>query len=149
MKTLLVGLAAIIPAITTATALAQSSEVNWVEVTRNAVGDRFMVERNSIELRDGIVWYWEDRSFPQPNNALLGVELEQPVYGALLYRSVDCVGGVSRLRRVIVRNKEGQVIHRISYGDAGQLAQPEAGSSAATVLRFVCEQAQPESASPR
>ncbi|MBD1918098.1 MULTISPECIES: hypothetical protein [Cyanophyceae] len=142
MKTLLVGLAAIISAVGASGALAQSSPVDWVEVTRNAVGDRFMVERNSIQFRDGAVWYWEHRSFPEPNNAFVGVELEQPVHGAMLYRSVDCAGGVSRLRQIIARDKDGQEIQRINYGDAGQLTQPQAGSSAAAVLRFVCDQPQ-------
>lgn len=142
MKPLLVGLAAVMSAVGASSALAQSTEVDWVEVTRNAVGDRFMVERNSIELRDGAVWYWEHRDFPQPNNAFIGVELERPVYGATLYRSVDCVGGVARLRQIIARDQEREVIQRINYGDAGPLTQPESGSSAAAVLRFVCEQAQ-------
>ncbi|PSN14226.1 hypothetical protein C7293_12630 [filamentous cyanobacterium CCT1] len=123
-------------------ALAQSSQADWVEVTRNAVGDRFLVERNSIELRDGAVWYWEHRDFPQPNNAFIGVELERPVYGATLYRSVDCVGGVARLRQIIARDQEQEVIQRLNYGDAGPLSQPQPGSSAAAVLNFVCEQAQ-------
>ncbi|MBD2259052.1 surface-adhesin E family protein [Pseudanabaena sp. FACHB-2040] len=149
MKNLLVSLAAIIPVVSASGALAQSTQANWVEVTRNAVGDRFMVERNSIELRDGIVWYWEHRDFPEPNNAFIGVELEQPVYSALLYRSVDCAGGVSRLRQIIVHGQERQVIQRINYGDAGQLTQPQAGSSAAAVLRFVCEQAQATPTAPQ
>lgn len=146
MKTLLVGLAAVMSTVSVSGAWAQSTDqstdVEWVEVTRNAVGDRFMVERNSIEVRDGVVWFWEHRDFPQPNNALLDMELDQPVYSALLYRSVDCVGGVSRLRQIIVNNQERQVIQRINYGSDGQLSQPQPGSSAAAVLRFVCEQAQ-------
>ncbi|MBD2463091.1 hypothetical protein H6G89_18810 [Oscillatoria sp. FACHB-1407] len=143
MKTLFIGLAAMIPFVTVASVLAQPAQENWVEITRNAVGDRFMVERNSIEFKDGIVWYWEYRDFPQPNDVFIGVELEQPVYGAMLYRSVDCASGVSRLRRVVVHGRERQVIQRINYNDAGPLAQPQSGSSAATVLRFVCEQSQP------
>ena len=142
MKILLIGLATIIPVVSTASALAQSAQADWVEVTSNAVGDRFMVERNSIEFRDGAVWYWEHREFPQPNNAFVGVELEQPVHSAMLYRSVDCAGSVARLRQIIVRNREREVIQRINYGDAGQLTQPQPGSSAAAVLRFVCEQSQ-------
>ncbi len=142
MKTLLVGLAAILSAVSASSALAQSTEVDWVEITRNAVGDRFMVERNSIEVRDGAVWYWEHRDFPQPNNAFVGVELEQPVYRVMLYRSADCAGGVSRIRQIIARNQEREIIHRMNYGDAGPLTQPQSGSSAAAVLRFVCEQAQ-------
>ncbi|MGG6238677.1 surface-adhesin E family protein [Nodosilinea sp. AN01ver1] len=142
MKPLLVGLAVVVSVAGASGALAQSTQTDWVEVTRNAVGDRFLVERNSIELRDGAVWYWEHRDFPQPNNAFIGVELERPVYGATLYRSVDCVGGVARLRQVIARDQEQQVIQRFSYGDAGPLSQPEPGSSAAAVLSFVCEQAQ-------
>ncbi|WP_416669214.1 hypothetical protein [Egbenema bharatensis] len=148
MKMLFIGLAALIPAVSASGVLAQPTDVDWVEITRNAVGDRFMVERNSIELRDGVVWYWEYRNFPQPNNAFIGVELEQPVYSATLYRSVDCMGGVSRLRRIIARDQERQVIQRISYGDEGPLSQPQPGSSAAAVLRFVCEQAQSNPASP-
>lgn len=142
MKPLFVGLAAVVSVGSATSALAQSAQLDWVEITRNAVGDRFMVERNSIELRDGAVWYWEHRDFPQPNNAFIGVELEQPVYSATLYRSVDCVGGVARLRQVIARDQDQQVIQRLSYGDAGPLSQPQPGSSAAAVLRFVCEQAQ-------
>jgi hypothetical protein len=142
MKTLLIGLAAIIPVVSAAGALAQSPEPDWVEVTSNAVGDRFMVDRNSIALRDGIAWYWEFRDFPQPNNAFVGLELEQPVHGAMLYRSVDCASRVSRLRQMIVHGPERQVIQRVNYGDAGQLAQPLPGSSAAAVLRFVCEQSE-------
>ena len=146
MKTLLVGLAAIISAVGASGALAQSSSVDWVEVTRNAVDDRFLVERNSIEFRDGAVWYWEHRNFPEPNNAFVGVELEQPVHSVMLYRSADCAGGVSRLRQIIARDKDGQVIQRFNYGDAGQLTQPQTGSSAAAVLRFVCDQ--PQAAPP-
>jgi hypothetical protein len=142
MKSLFIGLAAIIPLVIASRGLAQPAQANWFEVTRNAVGDRFMVERNSIELRDGIVWYWEYRDFPQPNNAFIGVEIDQPVYGAMLYRSVDCASGVSRLRRVVVHDRERQVIQRINYGDTGQLAQPQQGSSAATVLQYVCDQPQ-------
>ncbi|MBE9111502.1 hypothetical protein IQ273_19030 [Nodosilinea sp. LEGE 07298] len=129
-------------AVSASSALAQSTEADWVEITRNAVGDRFMVERNSIELRNGAVWYWEHRDFPQPNNAFIGVELGQPVYGVTLYRSADCVGGVARLRQIIARDQEQQVIQRLNYGDAGPLSQPQSGSSAAAVLSFVCEQVQ-------
>lgn len=143
MRTLLVGLTAIVCAASASAALAQSTQEDWVEVTSNAVGDRFMVERNAIEFRDGAVWYWEYRSFPQPNNAFVGVELEKPVYSVMLYRSADCAGGVSRLRRIIARDQEQQVIERINYDDAGPLTQPQPGSSAAAVLQFVCEQAQP------
>lgn len=142
MKILLIGLTAILSAVSASSALAQSAQVDWVEVTRNAVGDRFMVERNSIEARDGAVWYWENRSFPQPNDAFVGVELEKPVYSVMLYRSADCAGGVSRLRRIVARDQEQQVIQRINYDDAGPLTQPQSGSSAAAVLQFVCEQAQ-------
>ena len=142
MKTLLVGLAAILSAVSVPGALAQSPKVEWVEVTRNAVGDRFLVERSSIEVRDGVVWYWENRDFPQPNNAFVGVELDQPVYSVMLYRSADCVGGVSRLRRIVARDQERQVIQRINYDASGPLTQPQPGSSAAAVLRFVCEQAE-------
>jgi hypothetical protein len=142
MKTLLVGLVALLPVVSASGALAQASQADWVEVTRNAVGDRFLVERNSIKFRDGAVWYWEHRDFPQPNNALIEVELKQPVYSAMLYRSVDCAGGVSRLRQIIVRDKKQQVIQRLNYGVTGQLTQPQPGSSAAAVLRFVCKQPQ-------
>lgn len=142
MKTLFIGLAAMIPVVSASGALAQPAQSDWFEITRNAVGDRFMVERNSIELRDGIVWYWEYRDFPQPNNALIRVEIEQPVYGAMLYRSVDCASRVSRLRRVVVYDQERQVIQRINYNDEGPLAQPQEGSSAAAVLNFVCEPSQ-------
>jgi hypothetical protein len=140
MKRLLIGLAVLCTAVSFApVALAVE---DWVEVTENEVGDRFLVDRNSIENREGIIWYWEYRDFQEPNNAFVGVELDQPVYGALVYRSVDCTSLVSRLRRITVHGRGRQVIHRAVYDDNGRLTQPVQGSSSAAVLRFVCDQEQ-------
>jgi hypothetical protein len=140
MKRLLIGLAVLCTAVSFApVALAVE---DWVEVTENEVGDRFLVDRNSIENREGIIWYWEYRDFQEPNNAFVGVELDQPVFGALVYRSVDCTSLVSRLRRITVHGRGRQVIHRAVYDDNGRLMQPMQGSSSAAVLRFVCDQEQ-------
>jgi hypothetical protein len=140
MKRLLIGLAVLCTAVSFApVALAVE---DWVEVTENEVGDRFLVDRNSIENREGIIWYWEYRDFQEPNNAFVGVELDQPVFGALVYRSVDCTSLVSRLRRITVHGRGRQVIHRAVYDDNGRLTQPMQGSSSAAVLRFVCDQEQ-------
>jgi hypothetical protein len=142
MKRLLIGLAVLCAALSVApVALAVE---DWVEITENDVGDRFLVDRNSIENRDGIIWYWEYRDFQEPNNAFVGVELDQPVFGALVYRSVDCTSLVSRLRRITVHGRGRQVIHRAVYDDNGRLTQPVRGSSSAEVLQFVCDQEQVE-----
>ncbi|MBD1870020.1 hypothetical protein H6F95_22545 [Cyanobacteria bacterium FACHB-471] len=144
MKRLLIGLTALCAVVSFApVALAVE---DWVEVTENEVGDRFLVDRNSIENREGIIWYWEYRDFQEPNNAFIGVELEQPVYGALVYRSVDCTSLVSRLRRITVHGRGRQVIHRAVYDDNGRLVQPMRGSSSAEVLQFVCDQDQADEA---
>ncbi|WP_088889404.1 surface-adhesin E family protein [Leptolyngbya ohadii] len=110
----------------------------WVEVTTNAVGDRFLVNQNSIERSQDTVRYWEYRQFQQPNNAFLDVEVEQPVYGVMIYRSVDCTSGAERTRRLVIFDQDRQVIQRINYDDNGSLTQPAPGSSAAQVVRHVC-----------
>lgn len=110
----------------------------WTEVAVNDVGDRFLVNRNSIQMRENSVWYWEYRRFQQPNNAFVGDEIEQPVHAVMLYRSVDCAAGVERLRQQIVYNQNREVIRRFNYGDTGRLTQAMPGSSAIAVLQFVC-----------
>ncbi len=112
----------------------------WVEVTTNAVGDRFLINPDSIERSQNTVRYWEYRQFKQPNNAFLAFEVEQPVYGVMIYRSVDCTSGVERTRRLVIFNQERQAIQRVNYDDNGSLTQPTAGSSAAQVIRHVCTQ---------
>jgi hypothetical protein len=119
--------------------LVSLAQESWVEVTTNGVGDRFLVNPDSIQNRTGFVWYWEYRDFRQPNDAFVTTTLDQPVYGVLLQRSVDCSAGVTRLRRMIVHTRGRQVIYRQDYGDNGQLSQPAAGSSAAAVVRYVCD----------
>jgi hypothetical protein len=112
----------------------------WVEVTVNAVGDRFLVDQNSIERSENTIRYWQYRAFKQANNAFLDFEVEQPVYGVMIYRSVDCASGVERTRRLVVFNQDRQAIERVDYGENGSLTQPMAGSSAANVIRYVCAQ---------
>lgn len=112
----------------------------WVEVTVNSVGDRFLVDQNSIDRTENTIRYWEYREFKQANNAFLDFEVEQPVYGVMIYRSVDCASGVERTRRLVIFDQNRQVIQRVNYGDNGSLTQPMAGSSAANVIRYVCTQ---------
>lgn len=113
---------------------------DWFEVTTNAVGDRFMVDQASIQTVDGSLRYWEYRDFQRPNNAFVEEELEAPVHGVMLYQSVDCTTGVSRLRQRIVHDRNRQELQRHNYGNDGSLSQPAAGSSAAAVLQYVCNQ---------
>lgn len=111
----------------------------WVEVTVNAVGDRFLVDQNSIMRSENAIRYWEYREFKQANNAFLDFKVEQPVYGVMIYRSVDCASRIGRTRRLVIFDQNRQVIQRINYGDDGSLTQPMAGSSAANVIQYVCD----------
>lgn len=113
----------------------------WREITRNDVGDRFMIDTSSLDRRGNSVWFWEYRDFPQPNNAFLEETVDQPVHGAVIYRSVDCTSGIQRLRRIIAYNKDKKVIQRFNYDDKGALSKPNAGSSAATLTQFACTNA--------
>jgi hypothetical protein len=116
-------------------ALAQAT---WKEVTVNQVGDRFLVDESSIQMRGNSAWYWEYRDFPQPNDAFIEEDVDEPVYGAMLYRSVDCASGSVRLRQLIVHGTERREIGRFDYGDVGELTLPAPGSSAAAVVQYVC-----------
>jgi hypothetical protein len=118
----------------------QAVAQEWVEVTVNSVGDRFLVDRGSIQPRTNSVRYWEYRDFRQPNNAFVEEPIEDPVYGVMLYQSVDCAAGISRLRQVVVHGENRQEIRRFVYGNDGSLFQPVEGSSASAVLRYVCDQ---------
>lgn len=111
----------------------------WTEVTRNQVGDRFFVNQNELRQEGNTVWYWEYRYFQQPNDAFVTFEVDQPVYGVMLYQSVDCATGVARLRQLRVFDEDQQQISSMNYGDNGELAQPMSGSSAAKVIQVVCQ----------
>jgi hypothetical protein len=117
------------------------AEEDWVRVAENTVGDRFLVNRNSIQRQGDSARYWEYRAFQQPNNAFLDFEVDQPVYGVMLYQSIDCTSQVTRIRRLVVFDKDKQAIHREDYGDQGTLYQPQPGSSVAAVAQFVCNKA--------
>lgn len=136
MKQGLVQFLGITTAILLATPAIAAEE--WVQVTVNSVGDRFMVDKNSLQRKGNAVWFWEYRSFPQPNNAFLEEKVDQPVYGVVLHRSVDCRTKIDRLRRITAYNQKKQVIRRFNYEAVEQLSKPTAGSSAEAVLNFVC-----------
>ena len=120
------------------------AQVQWTEVTTNAVGDRFLVDQNSIQVNGSNVWYWQYREFRQPNNAFVEEEIAQPVYGVMLYQSADCTSGVERLRRLTVFGQNRQVLQRFNYDESGSLSQPQPGSSANAVLRYVCDRSDRE-----
>ncbi|MBW4540548.1 MAG: hypothetical protein KME43_15580 [Myxacorys chilensis ATA2-1-KO14] len=112
--------------------------VEWTKITENSVNDKFFVDVSSIERNDPYVWYWEYREFPGPNNALLDTTVEQPIYGAVMRWSVDCASKTQRLRKVNAYTKNRQLIQKFDYGDSGALSQPKRGSSAFTVVNYVC-----------
>lgn len=112
----------------------------WSEVAVNEVGDRFLVSNDSIQFRGDTAYFWEFRDFPQSNNAFVEEDIDQPIYGATIYRSVDCRSGVTRMRQLLVHDSERAVIEQFNYGDDGSLSQPRAGSSAAAVIQHVCSQ---------
>jgi hypothetical protein len=118
--------------------------VEWVNITTNAVGDKFFVDKSSILRKDQIVWFWEYREFPQPNNAFLEERVNQPVHGVVISWSLDCTSKVQRLRQVTAYNKDKKVIQRFNYGDEGSLLQSRPGSSTHKVLSYLCGMPQEE-----
>jgi len=111
----------------------------WTSVTQNDAGDRFLVDTSSIQRRADLVSFWEYREFPQPNNAFLEEGVDRPVHGVVLNWAANCNTKTQRLRQVTAYDKERQVIKRFSYGEAGISQQPKAGSSASTMLNYVCD----------
>lgn len=112
--------------------------VEWTKITENSVSDKFFVDVSSIQRNDSYVWYWEYREFLGPNNALLDTTVAQPVHGAVMRWSVDCTSKTQRLRKVNAYTKNRQLIQKFDYGDSGALSQPKQGSSAFTVVNYVC-----------
>ena len=116
-----------------------SATENWVLVTTNSVGDRFLVDENSIERNESGVRYWQYRDFQQPNNAILDFQVDQPVYGVMFYQSSNCASGTERTQRVVAFNQNREVIRRVNYEEDAALSQPVEGSSSAATLKFVCD----------
>jgi hypothetical protein len=110
----------------------------WVEVSVNSVGDRVLVDQNSIRRTDNQVRYWEYRELRRTDST--GLTSNQPVYGMMIYRSVDCDASTSRVQRLVLFNQNRQVIRRINYEETGGLSQSMLGSAAEAAVRFVCEQ---------
>lgn len=111
---------------------------DWTKVAENPVSDKFFVDASSIQRNGSSVWYWEYREFPQPNNAFVDTKVNQPVYGAVIRWSVDCTSKTQRLRKLNAYTKNRQLIQKFEYGDTGALMQPKPGSSAYTVVEYVC-----------
>jgi hypothetical protein len=106
-----------------------------VEVAVNAAGNRTLVDQNSIQRTETDLRYWEYRDMRQSNS--YQTTGSQPAYGMMIYRSVTCESGESRMQRLVLFNQNREVIRRISYEAAGGRLQPKTdGSEAAT--RYVC-----------
>jgi hypothetical protein len=118
--------------------VAPAIAAEWQQVTKNAAGDTFFVDTSSIEQQGKRVFYWEYRQFPTANNALLEVELPQPLHGAVMRWSVNCDTMENQLWRVNAYTQDRQLINKFSYGQAGKLVNPYPGSSTQTVATFVC-----------
>lgn len=119
--------------------LAARAAESWVEVTVNAAGDRTLVDQNSIQRNQNEVSYWEYRDMRQ-SGGRSELNSNQPVYGMMIYRSVTCDSGESRMQRLVLFNQNREVIRRINYEERGGVAQPTVGDSAEAVIRYVCEQ---------
>jgi DNA-binding protein Fis len=111
----------------------------WTKVTENSVGDRFFVDTAMVQHKGPITTYWEYREFPQPNNAIVEMPVEQPVLGAVIRWSVNCQTKAQTLRRVNAYTSGRQLINRFDYGDVGLAVQSRPGSSAYTVAEFACD----------
>lgn len=110
----------------------------WVSVAVNPVGDRFLIDKSSIQRKDDTVWYWEYREFPEANNAFLEESVDQPVHGVVLSWSANCASKTQRLRQITAYTQDRKMIRRFSYGEQGSLSQPRTGSSTAKVLAYAC-----------
>jgi hypothetical protein len=135
MKTLLKVLIA--SAVFAYTPAALSAE--WVRLSENDVGDKFFIDAASIQRNGPFVWFWEYREFPQPNNAILDVAVNQPLHGAVMRWSIDCTNKSQRLRKINAYTTNRQLIDKFDYGDKGMLQQARPGSSAAVIANYACD----------
>lgn len=113
----------------------------WVEVSVGAAGDRVLVDQDSIRQDDNQIEYWEYRDVQQSRLGSAGVG-NQPAYGMMIYRSVDCAARTGRMQRLVLFNQNREVIRRVSYEGAGGSLQPITGSNVEASFRYVCEQEQ-------
>lgn len=111
----------------------------WVEVSVDASGDRILVDRNSIQQTGSEVQYWEYQDKRNSVQPVTDATSEQPVYGMMIYRKVDCTVGSSQIQRLVLFNQNQQVIRRINYTDNGP-SQSMVSSSTEAAIRYVCSQ---------
>lgn len=109
----------------------------WVEVSITSTGDRVLVDQNSIQRTEEKVHYWEYRDLRQSRHASRQA-VEQPVYGMMIYRAVNCRNQVGRVERLVIFNQDREVIRRVNYGESDAVDLPMQGSQSEAVLKFVC-----------
>jgi hypothetical protein len=119
-----------------------ATAAQWTKVTENSAKDKFFVDTSAIQRKGDVVWYWEYREFPEANNAFLEAKVDQPLHGAVVRWSADCGAKSQRLRKVNAYTKNRKLIQKFDYGETGMLTQPRSGSSAYTVMDYVCNAAQ-------
>jgi hypothetical protein len=110
----------------------------WIEVSGASSRDRVLVDRNSIQRTGNQVDYWEYRDVRQSRLGSTGASA--PIYGMMIYRSVDCLARTSRMQRLVLFNQNREVIRRVSYEEIGGLARPVVGNNMEASFRYVCEQ---------
>ncbi|NJM57359.1 MAG: hypothetical protein HC857_07900 [Synechococcales cyanobacterium RU_4_20] len=121
------------------TSAALTSE-HWVEVAKNAAGDRTLVAPSSLVSNEegATVAYWEYRAFRGENRAFSPVPKSQPIRSALLYRVTDCSAKNTQTRVMKLYTDKREEIHQENFGSAGPVEIPELGSSSAKVVEYAC-----------
>ncbi len=120
------------------TATSTLAAVEWYKVTVNAVGDKFYIDKSSVQRQGNVVRYWEYREFPQANKVFFEEKLDRPLHGVVSFWTTDCTTRLGRMRKAIAYDKDRKVIREFNYGDGAKPIQVASNSSAGKVVDYAC-----------
>lgn len=138
---LLPATAIVIPIVTGAIFSSADAVQRWVRL----ISDRdtaIYIDAASIQGRGRSRFYWQQVVFnkSQPLQVYsFGAASRVPVYGFMIYSSVDCRTKITRFRRVIALDKNNRIIVEINQDNYGRLENlNRTRSSARHAANYAC-----------
>jgi hypothetical protein len=93
----------------------------WVRLISDNEGSIY-IDANSIRGRGRYRYYWQQAVLRNPRPVALGVSRTRvPVYGFMIYSSVDCRSKITRYRRVIWLDRNNRAIIEANINNYGPL----------------------------
>jgi hypothetical protein len=138
---LLPATAIVIPIVTGAIFSSADAVQRWVRLISDS-DTAIYIDAASIQGRTRSRFYWQQVVFNRPQSLQLysfGPASRVPVYGFMIYSSVDCRTKITRFRRVIALDRNNRIIVEINQDNYGRLENlNRTRSSARHAANYAC-----------